>query len=96
MLLQHPNGVYQCPSLIVAVVLVAAAGAVVLVVVCVPFVWCSITRFDNFQFAGVTHVGGDMFKSIPSGDAIFMKVQNLKPDYLMILLTMRPVYGNQN
>lgn len=29
----------------------------------------------NFLFsAGVTHVGGDMFQSIPSGDAIFMKV----------------------
>ncbi|KAJ4845769.1 hypothetical protein Tsubulata_013106 [Turnera subulata] len=25
---------------------------------------------------GVTHVGGDMFKSIPSGDAIFMKVSH--------------------
>lgn len=25
-------------------------------------------------FAGVTHVGGDMFKSIPGADAIFMKV----------------------
>ncbi|XP_021715143.1 caffeic acid 3-O-methyltransferase-like [Chenopodium quinoa] len=25
------------------------------------------------QIPGVTHVGGDMFKSIPSGDAIFMK-----------------------
>lgn len=24
--------------------------------------------------AGVTHVGGDMFNSIPNGDAIFMKV----------------------
>lgn len=23
---------------------------------------------------GVTHVGGDMFQSVPSGDAIFMKV----------------------
>uniref|UniRef100_A0A1D1ZDE7 Caffeic acid 3-O-methyltransferase n=1 Tax=Anthurium amnicola TaxID=1678845 RepID=A0A1D1ZDE7_9ARAE len=25
------------------------------------------------NFPGITHVGGDMFKSIPSGDAIFMK-----------------------
>lgn len=24
--------------------------------------------------AGVSHVGGDMFDSIPNGDAIFMKV----------------------
>lgn len=23
---------------------------------------------------GVTHMGGDMFQSVPSGDAIFMKV----------------------
>lgn len=30
--------------------------------------------FVNFV-AGVTHVGGDMFQSIPAGDAIFMKVR---------------------
>jgi len=24
--------------------------------------------------AGVEHIGGDMFESVPSGDAIFMKV----------------------
>ncbi|KAK1621337.1 hypothetical protein QYE76_026854 [Lolium multiflorum] len=28
---------------------------------------------NNLFFTGVRHVGGDMFKSIPSGDAIFMK-----------------------
>lgn len=32
-----------------------------------------LSLFANVN-AGVTHVGGDMFKSIPSGDAIFMKV----------------------
>lgn len=26
--------------------------------------------------AGVKHVAGDMFKNVPSGDAIFMKVSN--------------------
>ncbi|GLJ55149.1 hypothetical protein SUGI_1183700 [Cryptomeria japonica] len=29
---------------------------------------------DAPQFLGVTHVGGDMFDSVPSGRAIFMKV----------------------
>lgn len=28
------------------------------------------------KVTGVTHVGGDMFKSIPTGDAIFMKVRS--------------------
>lgn len=28
------------------------------------------------NFAGVTHVGGDMFESVPNGDAIFMKVNS--------------------
>lgn len=32
-------------------------------------------------YAGVTHIGGDMFKSIPSGDAIFMKVKCWKLNY---------------
>ena len=31
--------------------------------------------------AGVTHVGGDMFKSIPSADAIFMKVSHFFSDH---------------
>jgi len=26
--------------------------------------------------AGVTHVGGDMFKGVPKGDAIFLKVNS--------------------
>jgi hypothetical protein len=26
------------------------------------------------MLAGVEHVGGDMFESVPKGDAIFMKV----------------------
>lgn len=30
---------------------------------------------ERFWFrVGVEHVGGDMFKSVPEGDAIFMKV----------------------
>lgn len=32
---------------------------------------------DCWVCVGVTHVGGDMFKSIPNGDAIFMKVHNI-------------------
>lgn len=28
----------------------------------------------------MTHVGGDMFKSIPTADAIFMKVRTLTND----------------
>jgi hypothetical protein len=27
-----------------------------------------------FNIAGVTHVGGDMFESVPDGDVIFLKV----------------------
>ncbi|KAF8395311.1 hypothetical protein HHK36_019254 [Tetracentron sinense] len=30
-------------------------------------------RLSFTRYVGVTHVGGDMFKSIPTGDAIFMK-----------------------
>jgi len=29
-----------------------------------------------FKFAGVTHVGGDMFESVPDGDVIFLKVNS--------------------
>lgn len=32
-------------------------------------IWC---------YAGVEHVGGDMFVSVPKGDAIFMKVIKLE------------------
>lgn len=28
------------------------------------------------NIAGVDHVGGDMFESVPQGDAIFMKVMS--------------------
>lgn len=34
----------------------------------------SVNKEMNFIVAGVEHVGGDMFVSVPSGDAIFMKV----------------------
>lgn len=30
---------------------------------------------DPCLFLGVTHIGGDMFKSVPAGDALFMKVR---------------------
>lgn len=33
-----------------------------------------IRRFFFKKKTGVTHVGGDMFKYIPTADAIFMKV----------------------
>ena len=29
------------------------------------------------QYDGVTHVGGDMFQSVPNADAIFMKVYSI-------------------
>ena len=31
-------------------------------------------RIKFFPCAGVEHVAGDMFQSVPKGDAIFMKV----------------------
>jgi hypothetical protein len=34
-------------------------------------------------FAGVEHVGGDMFESVPKGDAIFMKVSEYNFFYLI-------------
>lgn len=34
----------------------------------------SVNEEMNFIVVGVEHVGGDMFVSVPSGDAIFMKV----------------------
>lgn len=34
------------------------------------------------KFAGVEHVGGDMFVSVPKGDAIFMKVSFLSLIYM--------------
>lgn len=33
--------------------------------------------------AGVEHVGGDMFASIPKGDAIFMKVRFNLPNLFL-------------
>lgn len=34
------------------------------------------TEFVLINIAGVDHVGGDMFESVPQGDAIFMKVMS--------------------
>lgn len=39
---------------------------------------CRVNQ-GRWIFAGVTHVGGDMFKSVPDGDAIFMKVRPAFP-----------------
>lgn len=33
-----------------------------------------VIKWELITFVGVEHVGGDMFASVPSGDAIFMKV----------------------
>lgn len=49
---------------------------------CFLWTWCSDQNIkwekwltEMFWFrVGVEHVGGDMFKSVPEGDAIFMKV----------------------
>ena len=35
-------------------------------------------------YEGVSHVGGDMFKSIPKADAIFMKIHKIKASNLII------------
>jgi len=35
--------------------------------------------------AGVEHVGGDMFESVPKGDAIFMKVSEYEYELLFIV-----------
>lgn len=37
-----------------------------------------------FRVSGVENVGGDMFESVPRGDAIFMKVK--MPADLMVIL----------
>ena len=36
---------------------------------------------------GVEHVKGDMFESVPQGDAIFMKVSLSLFQYLLLILT---------
>lgn len=33
-----------------------------------------VIKWELITFVGVEHVGGDMFASVPSGDAIFIKV----------------------
>ena len=38
------------------------------------------------QFSGVEHVGGNMFESVPRGDAIFMKVTLLSSVRILHLL----------
>jgi hypothetical protein len=38
---------------------------------------------NYFMLAGVEHVGGDMFESVPKGDAIFMKVSEYNFFYLI-------------
>lgn len=47
---------------------------VVLFFVHVGYKSCWFLRVVLSFCAGVSHVGGDMFDSIPNGDAIFMKV----------------------
>jgi hypothetical protein len=37
------------------------------------------------MLAGVEHVGGDMFKSVPKGDAIFMKVSEYEYELLFMV-----------
>lgn len=39
-----------------------------------------------YMHAGVEHVGGDMFESVPKGDAIFMKVRIVGEQVGYILL----------
>ena len=34
-------------------------------------------NFTLYVYVGVVHVGGDMFASVPKGDAIFLKVVNI-------------------
>jgi len=34
---------------------------------------CAVLK--RLSFAGVEHVGGDMFENVPKGDALFMKVR---------------------
>lgn len=49
---------------------------------CFLWTWCSDQKYKwekwlterSWFRVGVEHVGGDMFKSVPEGDAIFMKV----------------------
>ena len=35
------------------------------------------------MLVGVEHVGGDMFESVPKGDAIFMKVSEYEYDFFL-------------
>lgn len=35
--------------------------------------------YVTYTNVGIEHVGGDMFKEVPQGDAIFTKVNWLKP-----------------
>lgn len=49
-----------------------------------------------FFIAGVTHVGGDMFKSIPHADAIFMKVSHsmiLSSSYTILIKYSQKLCG---
>jgi len=41
------------------------------------------------MLAGVEHVGGDMFESVPKGDAIFMKVSEYKYELLFLVYVLK-------
>lgn len=38
------------------------------------------------KYPGVTHIAGDMFQSVPSADAVFMKVSTLPQAYIFYIL----------
>ena len=49
---------------------------VVFVIIQGLWVYTFAQIWRTWMLAGVEFVGGDMFTSVPSGDAIFMKVSN--------------------